>query len=507
MVKSLFTNGRILASFSPLKEYGWILVENGMVSLLGAKEEIPEIEGSYETVDLEGKTVLPGFIDAHMHLDSFGVSLNVVDLVGVTSIKEIKEKISSSTGISDWLLAHGWDEHLFSEGRMPTKHDIDEVVSDRPVFMSRVDLHSGLLNSKGLETLGLKEKFGNSVNLVKSEGELTGIVKEDVFEHVKRRVNEICLSDPKSSVLEDAVRELAKCGVTSVGFMCCSLHVLNLLSDLRKKGKLNVRVHAYLNADELENFKSFANDDLLEVTGVKLFSDGSFGTKTALLSFPYEDDKESYGDEITSVEIMIHLSRLAESKGLDVAVHAIGDKALDNVLESFSHLNERHRVDHVALVRKDQIGKISKVNPILVVQPHFIITDFWVLDRLGKQRAGIIYPFKSLLDREFELSLSTDCPVERINPWETVYAAITRGSGDGIPLGVVTQSERLTLEQSLRAYTEGSAHALRDKKIGSLMKGLKADFIVVDTDPFEIELQDVRKIKVLHTYVNGKCIY
>ncbi len=509
MKPSLFYNGTILASFSPVMEYNWMLVENGTVSLLGKKgEKVPEHQGdSVQKIDLHGRTVMPGFIDAHMHLDSFGESLKAIDLVGVDSIAAMKELISSSDGVAGWIIGHGWDEHLFSENRLPTREDLDDAVPDRPVYLSRLDLHSGVLNSKGMEALEIERKYSGNPDLIMADRKPTGIVRESVFEYVNNKVYEICLSEPGNGILEAAISELARNGITSVGFLCCTLNVLSMLEKIREANGMKTRVRAYILGDELEDFNGFSNDEMLSVAGLKLFSDGSFGTKTALLSFQYEDDPGNFGSQITSVDKLIYLSRRAEEKGLDVAVHAIGDRALSNVIEAFSRVSERHRIDHAALVREDQIAEMQKLNPVLVVQPHFIITDFWSLDRLGAHRSRMMYPFRTLLDRGFELSLSTDCPVERINPWETVYAAITRGRNENIPLGVETPEECLTVEQALRAYTEGSAHAIRESRLGTLEIGQKADFLILERNPVKTEPKEIKKMKALETYVDGSRVF
>lgn len=508
MVLKLFHNARIIASYNPVAKYDWMLVENGTVSLLGKKGEEPNLpQGRIEKVDLNGMTAIPGFVDAHMHLDSFGEYLSVADLAGANSIKEMKQRIARSNEVSGWILGHGWDEHLFSENRLPNRQDLDSLFPDKPVYLSRVDLHSGVLNSKALEMLDLERIFPDSKNLVKENGATTGNVKENVFEHVNAKVYEICMSDPENRILEKGLDELARNGVTTVGFMCCSLKVLEMLRTLRDKGRLKVRVRAYLNAGELEEFTGFENDHMLSVTGVKLFSDGSFGTKSALLTLPYEDDPSNFGDEITTVERMIYLSRMAEEKDLDVATHAIGDKALDNVIEAYRHLNGRHRIDHVAMVREDQLEKLESIGSVLVVQPHFIITDFWILDRLGNSSARMLYNFNTLNSRGLQLSFSTDCPVEPINPWETVYAAITRGEEEGIPLGKVTPSEKVPLEQSLLSYTAGSAAALRESRLGSLRTGQKADFVVIGKDPFDCTNEEIREIITLNAYVNGELVF
>ncbi|AKA49263.1 hypothetical protein IX51_09270 [uncultured archaeon] len=508
MADTIFTNAKIFTSFDPIGHVEAMVVRDGRITALGKEGSMRSKAGKdAEVVDLKGRVILPGFIDAHMHLDNFGEYLNEIDLVGVSSITELQAKIRGSHGMMGWVIGHGWDEHRFKEHRMPTRMDIEEIEKERPVYLSRVDLHSAVLNTKAIDMLELKDRFHRSGDLEMSEGELTGVVREKAFEYVDRAIKEKCEEDQSCTMLIDALNEAARLGVTTVGFVSCSLGSLKFLERMRREGSLNVRVRAYLNADELDNFKGFENDDMLRVVGVKIFADGSLGTKTALLSFSYRDDPDNRGIEITGQAKMLELARKAEEKGLHIATHAIGDKALDNVIEVYRKLKGKHRIEHASLIRQDQMDELELISPMLVVQPHFIITDFWTLDRIGRSRAKMAYPFRTLLSRGLDMALSTDSPVEPLNPWETVYAAATRGRSEGTLLGQVTDDERLSVSKSIELYTEGSAKAVLDDEIGSLREGNMADFIVVGMDPMTLDFNELRNLKVLETYVKGRKIY
>lgn len=508
MERIIFRNAKFFTSFDPVKHAESMLVKDGIITDIGNESNlIAESGAGTEIVDLKGRYVLPGFVDAHMHLDNLGEYLNEIDLVGVSSISELQAKIRGSHGMMGWVLGHGWDEHRFKEHRMPTRSDIEEVESERPVYLSRIDLHSAVLNTKAIDILELRDKFHKSEDLEMKEGELTGVIREKVFDYVDRTIKEKCAEDESCTILLDAIDEAARVGVTTVGFVSCSLESLRFLDRLRKEGKLKVRVRVYLNADEIDNFKGFDNDDMLKVVGIKIFADGSLGTKTAYLSFSYKDDPDNRGIEITGQKNMLELALKAEEKGLHIATHVIGDRALDNVIDVYKKLKGRHRIDHVSLIREDQIDELETMSPILVVQPHFVITDFWTLDRIGRSRADMAYPFRTLLSRGFDMALSTDSPVEPLNPWETVYAAVTRGRAEGTLLGQVTGNERLSLEQSIQLYTEGSSKALLDDSIGKLEAGRKADFIVIDTDPFGADYNEMRNISISSTYVAGNRVH
>lgn len=496
---------KIYVSFRPLKTCSSMLVRDGIIIETGNGIDNPvQNEDDTETIDLSESIIMPGFVDAHMHMDDFGKSLATLDLRGTISISEVRQKVSTADK-KGWILGHGWDQDLFDEKRWPSRTDIDDVSDDSPVFLSRVDLHSALLNTKAMEILRIEELFSGSSEIMRDEhGIATGIVSEHVFDYADTKVKEMLAEEVYEDMLELAVKESSRLGVTSVGFMSCSLRQLDYFSRLRKAGKLKTRIHAYLSADELDDFTGFENDDFLKVSGIKQFSDGSLGSRTALLSFEYKDDHGNSGIIRESGSKLLNSARKAEEKGLQVATHAIGDLALDTVLDVYSKLRGKHRIEHASLVRKDQIRKIKELGVTLVVQPHFIITDFWTLDRIGRENSEMAYPLRTLKDAGIPMAFSTDCPVEKLNPWETVYAAVTRGVNEKIPLGSVSSNECLTLEDSLWLYTQGSASALSDHMIGALEKGKYADFLVLERDPFSVDPAELCAMGVKETWIAGK---
>lgn len=508
-MKRIITADKIYLSFDPVKECEAVLISEGMVEKVGELAAIESQAGKeVEIVQYQGCVVMPGFVDSHMHMDELGRYLAIVDLRGVKSIGELKHRLSGTAAKGEWVLGHGWDQDLFLEKRWPTRSDLDEVIPDKPVLLTRVDLHSAVLNSRALETLGIQEKFGTSPDVVRdSNGLLTGVVKEAPFGYADDYVKSHLPEEMLTQMLLNAVSECARLGVTTVGFVSCSMQQLELLRKIRGSKKLTVRARVYFGAEGLNDFTGFPDDSFLRVNGLKLFSDGSFGSRTALMSFQYFDDPGNYGNEINSREKLLEYIRTAESKGLHVATHAIGDAALDNVIWAYSRSKKGHRIEHAALVRGDQYDRIKSIGATLVVQPHFIITDFWTLERIGHENASTAYPFNSLKRSGIPLAFSTDCPVEMLNPWETVYAAVTRGIAEEIPLGIKTPDECIDVRNSLDYYTRGSAAALNDATIGSLEPGKWADFIVIDTDPLSAANEKIKEIHVKETWVNGEKVY
>lgn len=494
MIKA-FVNAKIYVSFSPLKITDTIIVKDGKIAELGS-EKLKNFE-NIEVIDLHHAILMPGFVDAHMHLDELGEYLNILDLRGVKSIKELQQKLKTVEG-KEWIIGHGWDQELFEEQRWPDRFDLDQIVKDKPVILSRVCLHAAVLNTKALELLGLLSSDYSSEYLVRDNRGITGVVKEQAFEEARKNIKK----DLKKYIIAGAAEALKK-GVTAVGFVSCSNEALKILESL--SDSLKIRVHAYAVPENLKILKNLKNSDFLKINGIKLFIDGSLGARTALLSEPYSDDNTS-GNLVIEESEYFKICKNADQQNLQIATHAIGDRALDIVLDTYALLKNRHRIEHVSIIRKDQILKIKDVGATIVTQPHFVITDFWILNRVGEERAEQVYPFLELIENNVPVAFSTDAPVEPIDPWQTVYAAVTRGEFEKVPLFEKSKSQRLSLEDALYLYTQSSAKAILDNNIGSLEQGKYADFIILNRDPFNVQPSQLNKIKVKETYIAGKKI-
>lgn len=522
-----FVNGTIYASFKPLRRVEALLVADGRVIYAGGREVVEaavKMLGG-ELVDLGGRVVLPGFIDSHVHLDELGMHLNTLDLSGVRSIAELKEKLGkhAEKAGAAWILGHGWDQELFKEKRWPTRWDLDEVVRDKPVMLTRTCLHAAVLNTRAMELTELLNV--DSPNVVRDEcGVPTGVVKEEAFDNAREKLKETLTESDYEKFIEDAARYAASQGVTTVGFVSCDERSLKALSKLRGDGRLSIRVRVYLTPgrrvsngrEMLEALKRLGvrrgfGDDVLKIMGVKILVDGSLGARTAWLTEPYSDDPLTSGYPSISEEVLESIVKEAHEAGLQVAIHGIGDRAIDVILGALKRLREvklrRHRIEHASVIREDQVDEVSKLGIAVSVQPHFIITDWWAGKRLGERRVRWLYPFKSMMEKGIVMGFGTDSPVEPLNPWETVYAAVTRGRYEGISYYESTARESLTLEEALQAYTWGSARIMFDEDLADLTEGKLADFIIIDKDPFTIEEKELRNIKILETYVGGRRIW
>ncbi|MGC8687065.1 MAG: amidohydrolase [Thermoplasmata archaeon] len=485
-----FLNGEIYIEFFPkITKVPAMVIEGQKVIFTGKNEIAGKISG--KIIDLKGSTVLPGFIDAHMHLDETGIYLNNLDLRETKSIKELKEKLRSfSEKTTEPIIGWGWDQELFEERRWPEKKDIDDIVNNRPVFLSRVDGHSALVNSYFL-------------SVIKKESE-NGILMEADLNYARNMLNKIITNETKSKYIADAVNYLAKYGVTSVGFVSCSKEIFEILKKMDGIGRLYIRVYVYITSDDFDNIIDFKDTEHLKFKGIKLFSDGSLGSRTALLSNKY-NDYDTYGEQAMPLHTLKIYSKKCEDRRKQVAIHAIGDAGMDIAMASLKDLEPGNRIEHCSVIRDDQLEKLGGLN--MVVQPHFIHSDFWALERLGIKRAHWIYRFKDMLNKGLNVAFSTDSPVEQINPFLGVYSAVTRGKYENIPLSKYTRDQELTIEESLHCYTKGSAFAIQEMNIGSLREGNYADFIVVDRNPIKSGKRKIKEIKVKETYVGGKKIF
>ncbi len=495
-MKTGFVNGKIYVKFKPIRVEDAMLVENNRIVKLGKSSDIGKL--AEKTVDLKGKTILPGFIDAHMHIDELGQYLNILDLRGTRSIEEMKEKLKEfAYKNSGPIMGHGWDQEIFSEKRWPTRYDIDDVVNDRPVLLTRVCLHAAVVNTKMLELVDYKKE---GENFPYRDNEPLGIVKEDVFELFRKKFNRMIPKDRKRKMIEQAIDHILSNGVTSVGFVSVSDEIFDIIKSIYDEKGLNLRIFAYMNKES--KLKSMEISDKLKIKGIKLFVDGSLGARTAYLTKMYKD-APTYGQIVEKKE---DLEKIIIEKDGQVAIHAIGDGGIDialDIAKKYSNL----RIEHASIMRDDQLNLAMKLNLTLVVQPHFIITDFWVLDRVGKDRAKFVYRFKDMVEKGINLAFSTDAPVEPVDPWLTVYAAITRGKYENLEIFKYTEDQCLNLEESLYSYTMGSANALQEFSIGSLEEGKFADFVVLEKDPFDLkDPRDLLNIRQ-EVYVGGEKVH
>ncbi|MCX8184940.1 MAG: amidohydrolase [Sulfolobales archaeon] len=505
---------RIYTSFKPLKVVKALTIYSGRVIYAGTVEKAVKIavELGGNVVEYPDRVIIPGLIDAHVHLESLGLALNSLDLRKVSSIEELKTLVRSElTGKPGWVFGRGWDQEKFREKRYPTRWDIDSVSGDRPVILVRVCGHMALLNTAAMRELAIDES--TSCRVVRdSSGVPNGLVVEEGVEVAMKRFWGSVDDETLEKYLLDSVNHAISYGITALGLTGSSARVTRSLAKLSTEGRLPAKVAAYLT---IEAFKTAAELGLrapasfgrMKIVGVKLFADGSLGARTAYLSEPYEDAVDTRGIKLLSREEIAEISHLARRLGYQVSVHAIGDAAIDEVIEGLRGVGGRSRIEHLSVVRSDQLARLGELGVVGVVQPHFIMTDWWVIKRVGERRASWVYRFRDL-SKFIQVALSTDSPVEPIDPWENIYAAVTRGEAEGVELAKYSESQKLDVSEALHYYTYGSAYALKlENELGKLEPGYSADLAVLDRDPLEVDVEELRKTRVLEVFVDGERVY
>lgn len=499
---------KIILSYKPFKEAESILTYKDTVIAAGPREDlikIGKILGAEEII-YDG-IILPGFVDAHMHMDSLGLVLSTIVLDNVYSFKQLSEILrKTEPDPSGWIICRGFDHNLFVDKTRITRKVLDEINSSTPILIIHRSGHMGIMNTRGVE---------EASSIIEKKEQIvpeTGVILEDALWTLTEYLKKSYGIETMTHILDTAQKHLLEYGVTAVGLAGCTVNCYKALEELEIDGKLRVRIYMYMYCDQtcvLDDLLklsiiSWRNYERLKVNGIKIILDGALGTKTAFLRDPYADDPSTRGMILWNKDKLRKVIEDANKFGLQIAVHTIGDAALDVLLEVYKSLGSdvkrlRHRIEHASIVNPDQLSIIKDIKPVVVVQPRFILTDKWIIDRLGEKRAKYVYSFRSLLGST-SIALSTDSPVEPVNPWETIYAAITRGVYDDNPLAKITMNESLSLIDALDAYTRGGGYALHDDRLGCLLPGCYSDHIVVDKDPFNTPTSRIREIRVLHTY-------
>jgi len=509
----ILLNGRIYPDSNPNHRAEAFAVSQGLVRRVGSTKEILKLKSARtKSIDLKNRVVLAGLTDSHIHLLNYGMLLRNLDFSKSKSIKDIQRKVAEKTtsiGPSGWILGRGWDDEKLEERRYPVRQDLDDV-SRNPVFLRRVCGHVAVANSAALELSGVTDETNDPEGgLIQRDpdGTPNGVLKEHAIGLVEKYIPES--REDTRAALVMASRKLAKLGLTALHCIVGDAGEFRALQILKREGKILQSIYAVIPVGLLDQLSSlgFATDDGdngFRIGGVKLFLDGSMGAHTAALNEPYSDDPSTNGMiTITDKELKALAARSNEA-GFQMCIHAIGDKAValatDTIMSSFGTEEAhrlRHRIEHASLANLAAVKRMRRLGIIASVQPRFILSDSWAEARLGADRVRDLYPFATMLRSGVVLAAGSDCPVEDPNPFEGIWSAVTRpGLGD---------DEGLTVSQALEAYTRGAAYASHSENTnGVLGPGSHADFVVVDRDPFKVTPEELRRTRVLQTFVRGE---
>ena len=475
--------------------------------------------------DGKGRTLIPGFFDAHGHVMGMGFAALTLDLSDTKSLAEALAKVAQYAADNpnrQWIIGGGWNQEAWGLGRFPTAAELDAVIADRPVFLSRVDGHAAWVNGAAMKAAGItaatKSPSGGTIE--KTDGKPTGLFVDTAMD-----LFNVAIPAPRpvesDLALGKAQDILLANGVTSIADMGTTMQDWQSFRRAGDAGQLKIRIVSY--AAEIDNMIAIGGpgpspwlyDDHLRLAGVKLYVDGALGSRGALLKKPYADRTGESGlAMLSSAQLKNKMSRAAMD-GFQTAVHAIGDQANDEILTAIEELaytykgDRRWRVEHAQIVDPADLGRFAATGTIASMQPVHQTSDRLMAEaRLGPDRLAGAYAWKSLLGSGAKLAFGTDVPVESPNPFAGLAAAMTREDAAGQPFGGWMPEERLSREQAWHAYTIGAAHAaFADDRIGSLEPGKRADFLIVDQDIMLATPAQIRGLQVLQTWIAGKPVF
>ena len=539
MLDKLFINGEIYSMKKEGEKFQSLGVKDGKIIFLGTDEEGKNIS-SKELIDLKGKMMIPGMADAHLHLYAYCQNLTFVDLSKVHNINEMinlmKEKVKNVKK-GDWVKGVNFDQSKWKENRFPTLEEMNSISKDNPVIIKRCCLHAVVANSRALEIAGIGKNYqagsGGIVELDKN-GMPNGILREQ-----STKVFDDILPDPlkdievQKKIMQDVLNDMSSKGITTIHTYAAKIwqynEDINIYKNFEKEGKLPLRVTVCI--DELFEPEILTKEKLnnpyrkVQLGAYKIFSDGSMGSRSAALKKPYSDDPQNSGFMLFTQEELNNKILTGYEHGLQPAIHAIGDRALDMTLAAIEYTLKTtkekgmtdeeqknrlpFRIIHVQMIDDDLLERMKKLPLVLDIQPIFLCTDLhWIEDRIGKERLKGSFALKTMEKAGLIQTGGSDCPVETYEPLKGIYAAVTRQDMEGYPTEGFLPEERLSVYEALCMYTKNVPYATgQESVLGTLEIGKFADLTVLEKNLFKIDKKEIKDIKVEQTYVAGNCVF
>ena len=539
MLDKLFINGEIYSMKKEGEKFQSLGVKDGKITFLGTDEEAKNVS-SKELIDLKGKMMIPGMADAHLHLYAYCQNLTFVDLSKVQNINEMinlmKEKVKNVKK-GDWVKGVNFDQSKWKENRFPTLEEMDSISKDNPVIIKRCCLHAVVANSKALKIAGIGKNYqagsGGIVELDK-DSMPNGILREQ-----STKVFDDILPDPlkdievQKKIMQDVLNDMSSKGITTIHTYAAKIwqynEDINIYKNFEKEGKLPLRVTVCI--DELFEPEILTKEKLnnpyrkVQLGAYKIFSDGSMGSRSAALKKPYSDDPQNSGFMLFTQEELNNKILTGYEHGLQPAIHAIGDRALDMTLAAIEYTLKTtkekgmtdeeqknrlpFRIIHVQMIDDDLLKRMKKLPLVLDIQPIFLCTDLhWIEDRIGKERLKGSFALKTMEKAGLIQTGGSDCPVETYEPLKGIYAAVTRQDMEGYPTEGFLPEERLSVYEALCMYTKNVPYATgQESVLGTLEIGKFADLTVLEKNLFKIDKKEIKDIKVEQTYVAGNCVF
>ena len=529
-MRRIFANGKFhtMDQMHPMVEA--VVVENGRIIDLGNTTSMKAHwnHGKTEVVDLNEAFVTPGLIDSHLHIAGIAENIRNLNVTDCTSADEMLAEIKKHVERlkpGEWIVGRGWNENEFDNGVIPTIEELDRVAPHNPMYIARICGHASLVNSQALEVCGIHPYIavpeGGTIVLDEQTRKPSGLFLEAASGLIRKHI-----PGPTYEAYEKSMRgaiefSMSK-GLTSVHtndprFLGGFDQTYKIYDTLLNKEQMGLRCNLLIDHEFMDDlyergmYTGYGNETL-NIGAVKIFVDGAIGRRTALLSEPYSDDLGQYGDAMYSQDALYKIVKQARTLGMPIAVHVIGDQALENildVLDEFPTVAYRDRLIHVQVLREDLIKRLAMPSRIADIQPRFLAGDFpWVQDRLGEERSKLAYAWKSLMNAGVVCAGGSDCPVEPVDPMLGIHAAVTRKRPDEMHNGY-NEREKLTMEEALMLFTKMGAYPTNEETIkGTITRGKLADLTVYDKDLYHLNDPDeLLETTIKRTIIGGKTTF
>jgi len=507
-----------------------VAVIGDRIVAVGSRAEVDLWRGPQtKVIDAGGKLLLPGFNDAHVHFVQGGAQLEQVQLTDAATPEEFTKRIAAQvkkTPKGEWIVGGRWDETKWPEQELPTRELVDPVTGDTPIFVERYDGHEALANSAAMKLAGIDAntpEVPGGVIVRDASGNPTGVFKDAAMPLIFKAIPPMTPAQ-RLRAAGAAIKHAASLGVTSVQHMNPEFADVAAYSELAEKGELTTRIYAAPMETEWRDqakvgIRHAWGSTYLRLGAIKGYADGSLGSRTAYMFEPFTDDPGNTGllsDEMHPPSAMRDRLMQADTAGLQIRVHAIGDRAISMILDIFADIEKEHgyhdqrfAIEHAQHMAEKDFERFVQLHVIASMQPYHAIDDGrWAERRLGRKRLRYSYAWRSFLDHGVTLAFGTDWPVAPLDPMLGIYAAVTRATLDGKNPGGWIPEEKITLPEAIEAYTMGAAFAeFQENKKGSITPGKLADMVILNDNIFDLKPEAIRNVKVKTTLLGGKVIY
>ena len=526
----ILLNGNVITMEPDKPRASAIAVKGDRILKVGSDKEIKELSApGCKTVDLNGKTVIPGLIDAHLHFISIGQSKRILNLVGTQNLQEIQKMVADKAAMlpkGKWIIGRGWDQNDWPEKKFPTRYDLDKVAADHPVLLTRVCGHANWANSKAIEmakiTKDTPDPAGGKIIRDLKTGEPTGVFIDEAEGLINKIIPPASYGQRKADALT-AMKACLAVGLTGGHDAGVGLETIKIYKELIDQGRFDFRIYAMISG-EGEAAEEYLKkgptigygNNRLTARSFKLFADGALGSRGAAFFQPYNDDPGNYGLITFEPEKVYMLIVRALKAGFQVNTHCIGIKGNSLFLDLYQKAlkevptkDHRFRIEHAQVVKPSDFRRYARLGVIASMQPTHCTSDmYWAEDRVGPERVKGAYAWKSFLNSGVKIAGGSDAPVESENPFFGIYAAATRQDQKGWPKGGWYPEQKLTREEALRIFTIDAAYAAFEEDIkGSLKEGKLADMVIIREDIMTVPADKIYKIKPVMTILGGKIVY